>query len=387
MTNSSLKSVRDIFATLAFVSFFAGCGVSPEKEIELGKKAFSNADYKASIEHFTKAIESGFVNVDALVMLSRSQFALGKIDLALSTLKKAATTNGDDLDVIELSAQLAFYNKDYAEARKAYARIAYDSSLDPSVRSVGYAGLGVIEFVLVGLKSDEHWHRHASRVYLMRAIALDRRNASARYHLGRLYRDSFNYLEFARDQLEYYIHLDSASDPRVRKVQNEVLPALKDEIARNLAAISSSSRTNPGTCAAHLKTADVAYASKKYDVAVVNYLKALKSDPFSYQAAIGLARSQSKSAKSSQGRVASLDSYLIACRIRPTASSVLMEAAEVATSLGKLATSCELYSRALAANPLSDKAAQGLVNALHKTGDEKSVQMYSDYRKSLSTNK
>ncbi len=387
MTNSSPRYARDIVFAAALALLLAGCAAKPEKELELGRNAFSTANYKAASGHFAKAIEGGLANVDALVMFARSEFALGRIDSAQSALQKAAVSNGGDVDIIELSAQLAFYKKDFAAAREGYSRLAYDSSLDAAVRSTGFAGLGVIEFMLIGLNSTEHWHRHASRVHFLRALAFDRRNASARYHLGRLYRDSFNYLEHARDQFEYYVHLESAADARVRKVQREVLPALKEEIARNLAAVSSSSRSNPAECAAHLKTADIAYSSKKYESAAANYSKALKSDPFNYQARLGLARSQANYGNVKKMREAALDSYLLACKIRPTATTVLLESAELANRLGKYATACELYSRALASNPSNDRAAQGLINMFLRTGDEKTAGVYSDYRKSLSSNK
>ena len=57
-------------------------------------------------------------------------------------------------------------------------------------------------------------------------------------------------------------------------------------------------------------------------------------------------------------------------------------------NLGQPARAASLYSRAVAANPTSLEALDGLITALRKTGNRaKDVKAYQDYRNSLVTKK
>lgn len=381
MTNSSPRYALKLFAALAAAAALTGCGSDPAKEYGKGRTAFDNAEYTEAVECFTKVLETEPGNVDALVMLARSEFALGDLAAAKAALNKAALTNKDDVDVIELTAQIAFFQKDYKLASRSYARIASDMSLDAATRSIGWTGMGIVDFVMIGLAPDVTRYRHESRVKFLQAVVLDRRNASARYHLGRLYRDTFQYLDAAKDEFSAYVHLEPVVDDRVRKIKDDVLPSLKKEIAMNS---EPTSHVDSPACAAFLKTGDAAFRKKQWKSAITAYSKALKKDPSSFPAAAGLARSYARSDRNKFERDEAMDAYLKACKIRPSAISLYLEAADHAVRTGKFATAVELYSRALAANPSSKPAVEGLISSLTRTGDTLAASVYRGYLRTLS---
>lgn len=384
MTNFSRQFALKSLAAAALLAVLSGCGSDPGKEYRKGMSAFENADYKTAVEKFSEVLSQTPDNVDALVMLARSELAFGNPDKADAALAKAAETNGGDADIIELAAQIAFFRKDYKTAVRHFARLASDDGFGAETKAIGWTGLGVVDFVMIGLHPDVARYRHESRVKFLQAITLDRRNASARYHLGRLYRDTFQYLDAARDEFDMFVHLEPVADERVKKIKNEVLPSLKDEIARNSA---SSSRVDSPACAAFLKKGDDAYRRKNWKAAITSYAKAFKKDPGSFPAAVGLARSYALSNRSKFERAEAMKMYLAACKIRPSAIRTFIEAADYALNSGNSATAVELYSRALAANPVSKSAVEGLILALTKSGDTQAASVYRGYLRTLSKTK
>lgn len=381
MTNSSRQFALKSFAASLLLVILCGCGSDPAKEYKKGEVAFENSDYNTAVERFSSVLETSPDNVDALVMLARSEFALAHLDKADDALNRASATNGTDADIIELKAQIAFYRKDYKAATGYYAQLASNPDFDDETRSRGWTGLGAVDFFMIGLHPDVQRYRHESRVKFLQAVILDRRNASARYHLGRLYRDTFQYLEAAKDEFDIYVHLQPVVDKRVKRIRDEVLPSLKDEIARNSVPTS---RVDSPACASFLKQGDDAYRRKNWKAAVTAYSKAYKKDSGSFPAVVGLARSYAHSARTAFNRDQALKMYLVACKVRPSAIGTYIEAGDYAVMVGKPATAVELYSRALASNPESKPAVKGLILALTKSGDSQAASVYRGYLRTLS---
>lgn len=384
MTNSSLRYALDGLCAAA-LCLAAGCGgTDPAKEFAAGESAFALKDYKTAAGHYAKGLELSPENVDALVMYTRVLLATGELDKAAETLAKAAATNGDDSDVVELSAQLAFYRKDYPAAYKAFSRLANDDKLTPETRSVGWAGMGVVDYFLVGSASDSQpYLRDRARTELLRATQLDRRNASARYHLGRLYRDSFGFVEAAKEQFDFFVHLELEADARVQKAQREVIPALKDEIARKAASRPGVAKRDAVACTAALTKADALFRKGDFRGARAGYSDAYAKDPLSYPAAIGLAKSLEKSAKTDAERKDAFKAYCQACDLSPSAVQTFITAGDLAMKLGSFASAAKLYSRAMAASPTNTTVVDGLIRALTKSGDGKTAAVYQRYRDTI----
>jgi tetratricopeptide (TPR) repeat protein len=228
---------------------------------------------------------------------------------------------------------------------------------------------------------DNH---HLARIAFLRAIRLDRRNASAWYHRGLLYRDGFGYLEAALEQFEIFSRLEEEASPRVQKVQRTVIPALKESISRAATERPGASKRNSAACAAAIAKAEDAMKKGRFRDAREAYALALKSDPLSYPAALGLAKAWEKTDSTKAGQEKAFDAYKTACMLRPSAVSTFLAAGSLAAKLGFSLQAVEIYSRAVAANPASPDAIDGLIRALRKTGGKAKVaEAYQQYRLSL----
>jgi len=89
------------------------------------------------------------------------------------------------------------------------------------------------------------------------------------------------------------------------------------------------------------------------------------------------------------GQAKALECYQRACVLRPSAVSTFLTTGSLAVRLGYNAQAVEIYSRAVAANPSSLEALDGLIRSLRKVGGgkEKAAQAYQDYRSLVAAKK
>ena len=370
--SSALKCASAVLAA-AILGCSSRDGV---KEFEQGKAAYELRDLKKAETFFARSVALAPQDADRLLYLARTELELGELAKAQEAIGRAAENSDGEADVVLLKSQIAWHAKDYAAASSGFAAIANDSKLEASVRAQGWAGLGVVE-----MTCDNH---HLARVAFLRAIRLDRKNAAAWYHLGLLYRDGFGYLEAALEQFEIFIRLEEEASPRVQKVQRTIIPALKDQIAHAATEHEGASNRNSAACATEIAKAEELWKKGKYKDARDRYVQALKSDMLSYPAALGLARAWEKTDATRSGQERALDCYRIACTVRPSAVSTFLVAGSMAVKLGYSSQAVEIYSRAIAANPTSYDAIDGLIRVLRKGGKaDKVANAYQKYRDSL----
>lgn len=383
MTNFLPRFALKPFILASACVALSGCGVDCDKEYAKGRKAFDERSYELAADSFRKVVQERPRDVDALFMLARAEFNLGHMNEAYRALKAAAVTNGSDPDILELSGQVAFYLNDYAAAEKYYSALALDSSRAPALRAVGWSGLGVIDFMRIGNNPEASVYRDSARVKFLKALELDYRSSSSRYNLARLYRDSFNYLDVAKEQFEYFVHLEKDDLNRVRQVREKILPSLKEDIAKRKASLPGISRRDPVASTELLRKADAFFAKKDYPKAREMYSKALSKDSFSYPAAVGLARSIDIPGAKKTEKADALEAYKRACSIRPISAECFISAGNLAYDIGKVALAAELYSRALALNPSNKNVLGRLVSCMEKSGNKAIAGIYSDYLKFL----
>ena len=370
--SSALKCASAVLAAAIL-----GCGPRDgSKEFRAGKEAYGLRDLKRAEKLFERSAVLAPQDADRLLYLARTELELGELAGAQLQIAKAVAIAGDDADVRLLKAQVDWHAKNYEEAAKGFSEIAEDIRLEASVRAQGWAGLGVVE-----MTCDNH---HLARVAFLRAIRLDRRNAAAWYHLGLLYRDGFRYLEAALEQFEIFVRLEQEASPRVQKVQRTIIPGLKEEIARAAAERPGAAKRNSSVCATLIVEAEAAQKKGNAKGAREAYQKALAADPLSYPAALGLAKAWEKTDASKAGQQKAFENYKIACLLRPSAVSTFLVAGSLAAKLGLTLQAVEIYSRAVAANPTSLEAIDGLIRALRKSGGKAKVaEAYQGYRDSL----
>ena len=103
---------------------------------------------------------------------------------------------------------------------------------------------------------------------------------------------------------------------------------------------------------------------------------------------MGLAKAWLKTDATKAGQAKALESYRHACTLRPGAISTFLEAGVLAYKIGMYAQAVEIYSRAVAADPASFDALDGLIRALRRVGGRtKDAQAYQLYRESITASR
>ena len=373
------SSLRYALSAAAAVVVAAGC--TPDdgsKELELGRAAYELRDLKKAEKMFEKSAALAPENVDALVCLARVKLDLGEVEAAREAVGKAAALAGSDADVRLVQAHVAWVAKDYAAAAKLFGGIAGDEALPTDVRAQGWTGLGIVEMA--------RERRHDARIAFLRAIRTDHREASAYYHLGLLYRDAFGYYDAAKDYFDNFVSLEPPSSPRAQKVQRSVIPAVKDTISSMAADRPGIDKRDSAASATELSRAEAAWKKNEFRTARQRYQAALAADPLNYQAALGLAKAWQKTDATKAGQMKALESYKIACKLRPAAFDTFMTAGALAAKLGMHAQAVEIYSRAVAVRPKSFVALDGLIRELGRSGvkaDAEAARAYQSYRDAI----
>ena len=353
MTNSSLSSVlKRSLAVFGTALLAGGCGESAPK----------------------------VVTVDDLVDEAAERLSLGQIPEARTAISNAYAMASGDVDVRLLKAQIDFHSRgdgDLESAAALYRGIANDESLDRKVRSQGWAGLGVLDRF-----ANE---RDAARLDLLRALRMDGKNASAWYNLGCVYRDSFGFNEAACDCFENFVRLETNDLERVAKTQRTYIRDLREERTNTILEIPGSRNANATACNAALLAAEAAVKKGTFKTARLRYDEALKADPTSFKAALGMARMCLKTDPSEAGRKAALDYYYRACKLGPSSVSTFIAAGDLAYSTsGGIVSAIGYYSRAMAADPTNTTAIDGLIRSLRKNKQKNTADAYQLYRDFLS---
>lgn len=388
MTSSSPSFVRSAapaaccLASCALL-IVAGCKPSDGKdEYAEAQKALDARNFEKAEELFAKSAELAPDNVDALVSLALSRIGRGLIKEARDAAVRAAALAPDDLDVRELLAQVAWYSGEYEAARELYLPLATDEKVPADVRSQAYAALGVVDMAMCGADMQHDWLRDRARTEFLRAIALDRFNAAARYQLALLYRDSYGYNEAALECFRAYIQLAKEADARMQRVQREEMPSLTRIINEANAARPGAAGRDVAVCSQELKKAEAEWKKGAYTKARQYYSNANKADPLSYEAAFGLAQAWEKD-RSASAKENALKYYQEACRNRTSATKTLIRTGDLAMTLKRYAIASEAYSRAVAANARDITAIDGLIRALRRSSRTKAADVYQKYRETI----
>ncbi len=374
MTSSSRRFALDL-AAVALIVLVGGCRKSDgSKEYAAARSAYELRDLRKAEKLVGESVRLSPDNVDALVTAARIKIDLGEMAEAKDLVERAKGLAGGDTDVRMLDAYLAYYQQEYARALEAFGSLAGDAALDAKVRSQALSGAGVVE-----MSRNE---TDLARIAFLKAVRLDRRNPAAWYHLGQLYH-RLGYNEAALEQFDIFVRLEETASRRVQDVQRNVIPKLKDEIARQAAERPGASSRDSAASAKALAEAETAWSKGQYKTAKSKYLAAFASDPLSYPAAIGVVKAMEKTDATAEGQKKTFEYLKSACVLRPSAISTFLKTGEMAMKLGHYATAVEIYSRALAADPSNFMVVDGLIRALRKTGGSdraKSAAAYQAYR-------
>lgn len=376
------KSVHDIVlaAFSAACLAAAGCARTPQRLYEDGAEAFANGEFTDAQISLTECLELEPENVNALLMLTRTHLMLGQMPLAVQTVEKALTLEPDAPDVLQLGGQTGFYAAKYDLSTRCYRAMCENKDFTAQDKAVGWTGLALVDIIsMVDGKAD--FKRERARTSLYKAIRLDPRNASARYHLGMLYRD-FEYYEVALDQFELYLRLDQTDRDRAEKVRSSLIPAIKESIASARAAIGSS-KNDSVSSVRFMKQAVEAWNKRHYKTARLRYNDAYNADKTNYRAAYGLALAWEKTAPTKAGYGEAFKYCRIASALRPTSKEMLMKSAELAVGAGNNLGAAEAYSRALCIGFNDAAVVKLFIRELRNVGRKDIANIYQDYLSTL----
>jgi len=166
----------------------------------------------------------------------------------------------------------------------------------------------------------------------------------------------------------------------VQKTQRAIIPGLKDTITLAASSRPGAANRNSAAGATALSKAEAALKKGQQKQALAAYRDALAADPLAYPAALGLARLLVKTDTTAAGQKKALDNYRLACSLQPGAVSTFIEAGALAERIGQTVLAREIYSRAVAANPASVSALDGLIRSVRKAGDKTAANAYQQYR-------
>ena len=381
----SCLGVRAWCLTLGAVLLVAGCKPSDGKdEYAEAQKALEAKNYEKAEELFAKSAELAPDNVDALVSLALSRIGRGMIKEAKAAAEKASALAPEDIDVRELLAQVAWYAGEFEAARELYLPLATDENISADVRSQAFAALGVIDMAMCGTDMQHDWLRDRARTEFLRAITIDRRNATARYQMALLYRDTFGYNEAALENFRAFLQLAPEADARVQRVQRDEMPNLTRIINEANAARPGAAGRDVNVCSQELKKAEAEWKKGAFTKARQYYSNANKADPLSYEAALGLAQAWEKFRN---GKENALKYYQEACKNRTSATKTLIKTGDLAMELRKYAIATEAYSRAVAASAKDITAIDGLIRALRRSNRAKAAEVYQQYRDTIPVRK
>lgn len=381
--NSSLSSVLKRALATAVFAALAGCGgEDASKNLRAGEEALAAGDTEKAIRKFEASVAIAPANVDAWVMLAGAQLKFGDVANASKSISCALDLAPNDADVVELAAQVAFYEKHYDQAEALYSKLAAGDR-ERALRSRALSGIGVVNMARIAEAGNlASVFRDRARTALLSAIRLDMKNSVARYHLGLIYRD-LGYNEIARDNFSLFTGIERMrkrdGDERVAMVATTILPDLNERINEEKSHSKGADNRNSSAAADALKKARAAWDNGKYKTAKLRYTEAYAADVLNYDAALGLARAWEKNDSSRTGLDTALNYYYAACKLRPSAKDTLIKTAALATRLGKHSMAAEAYSRAVAASPYDPVAIEGLIKALKTIGRVKSAEIYRSY--------
>ena len=312
---------------------------------------------------------------DSIVQRGVAAVAQKDAASAASAAEAALERDPDSAEARLLAGQAAFIAEDYDRAISEFGAVSKETSLSKPLRAKGFVGLGLVEYA-----------RHnvdVARILFLRAQLHDPRNASASYHLGLIYRDTYHFYEAALLQFQMFAKLSSPTEPRTQTVGRKIIPELRDQRNRISVERPGASARNPGQAAKLIEEAQALEAKSRLTMAKNKYAEAMNADPFSYPASLGYAKLLKRLGKTAGDVDKALAAYRAAIDQRPEVQKNYLEAAQLAYVNKRWATSVQIMDRAVAHDARNRDSFDVLIGALIKAGNGKLAKSWSDYRAEL----
>lgn len=378
-------------ASVLLLALLAGCGdqskpsaspTAPKRvddgsaDVAKGLEALAQQDPTAAVAAFTTASLKCETNFEAHVHLAMVRNQLGDVNGAAEAAAKALELRPDSAEARLVDGQAAYLKKDYRRALEDFTAVTSDKSLPAAIRSEAWSARGVVEMAQEIPES--------ARISFLRAMLLNRRNASAWYHLGVLSRDVYRIPESAHEQFQMAGRLLDARDPRAKKISRDILPSVRKTLnAANSAGKADLSKRDPAAATKLLADAKSMRSRKMVTMATKKIEEAFAADPLSGPVALEYARIKTIRAKTPADVDKILDAYGVAINHNPAAQAVYLEAAQLAYKHGRWSTTVAIMDRAVAHDPENRQTLDLLVAALQKAGKSKQAEAWKSFRADL----
>ncbi len=374
-------TITTFFALVSLL--IAGCGDAPKSSVAgaddgsaavaKGLAALEVQDVRGAIAEFEKATRVCTTNFEARLQLALARLRLGEVAPADQAVKEALELCPESAEARLVDGQVAYLMKDYDRALADFNAIAAERSLPSALRSAAFVSRGVVE-----MAKDAN---EFARISFLRAMRLDRRNASAWYHLGLISRDFFHFNAAALEQFEMAARFSDPREARTKKLSRDVIPALRSAIQREAAAKPGVAKRDPGAAAKLLAEGEKLQKRKMIRVAIKKYGAALEADPLCDAAAVKYAYLLSLNDKTVSGVDKALAAYRLAVDQRPERQANYLAAARLAYANNRAVTAVQIMDRAISHDPENRQALDLLIASLLKIpGKAKLVEAWKSYR-------
>lgn len=374
--------IASVFTSLLLL--FIGCGDSKEKTVVTVKDDGSEAvakgmeslkvqDVRGAIAEFEKAARVCETNFEARLQLALAHLHLGEIEPAKLAVTAALERCPESAEALLADGQIAYLKKDYKRALSDFDAIIKEKSLPDSLRSEAFAARGVVEMA--------QGANEFARISFLKAMRLNRRNASAWYHLGIISRDTYKFYSAALEQFEMAARFSDPRETRTKKLSRDIIPALRSQIQKHIASKPGVAKRDPAAAAKLLSEGEALQKKKMIRAAIKKYGAAFAADPLCDAAAVKYAYLLSLNDKSEDGVTKALAAYGAASEQRPERQSNYIAAARIAYANKRYIGAVQIMDRAVAHDPENRQTLDLLIASLLKVpGKTKLADAWKNYR-------
>jgi tetratricopeptide (TPR) repeat protein len=299
-------------------------------DFEKGNIALKEGRLEEAANLFQSAAAKNPTNFTTRLTLAIANLNLGEIDKAEKAITSALSLDPDSAEAFLVEGQIAYERKEYRRALSNFGAISSESSLPKAIRSNALVSRGIVNYITSSFD--------ASRVDILKAMALDARNAAAWYQFGVLSRDS-RYFEAALIQFNMASRCLPKGDSRIERIERKILPDLRKRMEADAKSFIGKVSKTP------LEDANKIAASVK---------KASDVDK-------------------------ALAAYRLAMAAKPFSQKVYNDAVAFAKSKGRWAIVVEFLQRSIMHQPGDKRTVAAMIEALPKVGRKKEVAMWKEY--------
>lgn len=344
-------------------------------DIARGEAALAAKNPAGALTAFCEAARKNPTNFMVRVQIVTLALAQGDVAAANQAAAEAVELHPESAEAYLLDGQAAYLKRDYARARADFNKVVNTSDLPAALRSEALSSRAVVE-----LANNEFT---AARISLLRAMRLNRRNASAWYHLGVLSRNTYHWDAAALEQFDMAARLSDPNEKRTQRITREILPAIRASLTRAAASRPGVAQRDPGKAAKLIAEGENLRSKRSMRNAIKKFEAALEADPLSDTAALHYAQLVAANDKSAEGVSKALKAYSVVIEQNPATQANYLSAARLAYQNGRWMSAISILERALAHDPENRNSLDLLIATLMKAGKTKEAEVWKSYRQEV----